>query len=261
MAYVKVSAPSVLYHLTRAGNLDSILDDGKIRRFGDSECWFCESLDKMRAYMEQTVLCEGKPYYAVGGQLCRYPKFIPEDYILLKLIPHGLEDNWYRWEQEVPHGSSKELIRAAKEFSELKIGYRGDLAFRNAEVIDVRRFLTEGTVQSDSVQTSAELLDMIFERVEREQREYTDSLYRLTQGQLIAHAGEIEANRVCCNALLTAALDREQLVLLLSEETPLASLREAWLAEQEAECGEAFSCVLSRHCEELRQQEEQEMTM
>ena len=93
MAYVKVSAPSVLYHLTRAGNLDSILDDGKIRRFGDSECWFCESLDKMRAYMEQTVLCEGKPYYAVGGQLCRYPKFIPEDYILLKLIPHGLEDN------------------------------------------------------------------------------------------------------------------------------------------------------------------------
>ena len=102
---------------------------------------------------------------------------------------------------------------------------------------------------------------MIFERVEREQKEYTDSLYRLTQGQLIAHAGEIEANRVCCNALLTAALDREQLILLLSEETPLASLREAWLAEQEAECGEAFSCVLSRHCEELRQQEEQEMTM
>ncbi len=49
-----------------------------------------ESLDKMRAYMEQTVMCEGKPYYAVGGQLCRYPKFVPEDYVLLKLTPRGI---------------------------------------------------------------------------------------------------------------------------------------------------------------------------
>ena len=85
MAYVKAIPPSVVYHLTRMENLDSVLDDGKIRRFMDSECWFCESLGKMKAYMEQTVMCEGKPYYAVSGQLCRYPKFVPEDYVLLKL--------------------------------------------------------------------------------------------------------------------------------------------------------------------------------
>lgn len=95
MAYVKVTPPSVVYHLTRMENLDSILDDGKISRFLDSECWFCESLGKMKAYMEQTVMCEGKPYYAVGGQLCRYPKFVPEDYVLLKLTPCG-----YRWALE-----------------------------------------------------------------------------------------------------------------------------------------------------------------
>ena len=81
MAYVKAIPPSVVYHLTRMENLDSVLDDGKIRRFMDSECWFCESLGKMKAYMEQTVMCEGKPYYAVSGQLCRYPKFVPEDYV------------------------------------------------------------------------------------------------------------------------------------------------------------------------------------
>ena len=57
MAYVKVTPPSVVYHLTRMENLDSILDDGKISRFLDSECWFCESLGKMKAYMEQTVMC------------------------------------------------------------------------------------------------------------------------------------------------------------------------------------------------------------
>ena len=137
MAYVKVPAPSVVYHLTKADRLDSILDDGQIRRFEDSECWFCESLHKMKAYMEQTVMCEGKPYYAVGGQLCRYPKFVPEDYVLLKLAPCQPKDNWYRWDQEVPHGSPKELINAAKEFSALKIGYRGDLWSRAVETIDV----------------------------------------------------------------------------------------------------------------------------
>ena len=121
MAYEKVPRPSTVYHLTKKEHLDSILDDGVIRRFDDTECWFCESLDKMRAYMAQTVLCEGKPYYAVDGQLCRYPKFVPEDYVLLKLTPRGYEDNWYRWNQEIPPGSSRELMQAAKEFSMLKI--------------------------------------------------------------------------------------------------------------------------------------------
>ena len=59
MAYVKAPIPSEVYHLTQMDKLDDILDDGKIRRFGDTECWFCESLAKMKAYMEQTVLCEG----------------------------------------------------------------------------------------------------------------------------------------------------------------------------------------------------------
>lgn len=87
MAYVKVRPPAEVYHLTKKDNLNRILDDGQIRRFGDTECWFCETLPKMKSYMEQTVMCEGKPYYAVGGQLCRYPKFVPEDYVLLKVTP------------------------------------------------------------------------------------------------------------------------------------------------------------------------------
>ena len=45
MAFQKVPRPSTVYHLTQKGNLDSILDDGRIRRFSDTECWFCESLE------------------------------------------------------------------------------------------------------------------------------------------------------------------------------------------------------------------------
>ena len=261
MAYEKVPRPSTVYHLTQKGNLDSILDDGRIRRFDDTECWFCESLDKMRAYMAQTVLCEGKPYYAVGGQLCRYPKFVPEDYVLLKLTPRGYEDNWYRWNQEIPPGSPKELVQAAKEFSGLKIGYRGDLTFRNAEVIDVALFLTEEIVQGESVQITSELQELLFEHIEREQREYTDSLYRMTQGQLIANAGEIEATRICYNALLTAVFEREQLILLLSNDKPLTSVREAWQAEQAENYDMEFSHTILRFCEDIRQAQQPEMTM
>ena len=244
MAYVKAIPPSVVYHLTRMENLDSVLDDGKIRRFMDSECWFCESLGKMKAYMEQTVMCEGKPYYAVSGQLCRYPKFVPEDYVLLKLTPCGYEDNWYRWNQEIPPGSPKELVQAAKEFSGLKIGYRGDLTFRNAEVIDVALFLTEEIVQRESVQTTSELQELLFEHIEREQREYTDSLYRMTQGQLIA-----------------TAFEREQLILLLSNDKPLTSVREAWQAEQAENYDMGFSHTILRFCEDIRQAQQPEMTM
>ena len=43
MAYVKVRPPVKIYHLTGKDNLNSILDDGVIRRFNDTECWFCES--------------------------------------------------------------------------------------------------------------------------------------------------------------------------------------------------------------------------
>ena len=259
MAYVKVTPPSVVYHLTRMENLDSILDDGQIRRFEDSECWFCESLPKMKAYMEQTVMCEGKPYYAVGGQLCRYPKFVPEDYVLLKLAPCQPKDNWYRWDQEVPPGSPKELVQAAKEFSGLKIGYRGDMAFRNAEAIDVALFLTDGIMQGNPVHTTSELRELLFEHVEREQREYTDSLYRKTQGQLIANAGEIEANRFCYNALLTMRLDREQLKVLAAMDDPLKAVRSAWVSTQEMRQEEEFSHTLFEICEQTVQEQTMQM--
>lgn len=259
MAYQKVPRPSTVYHLTKKEHLDSILDDGVIRRFDDTECWFCESLDKMKAYMAQTVLCEGKPYYAVGGQLCRYPKFVPEAHVLLKLRPCDQPDNWYRWNQEVPPGSSRELMQAAKEFSLLKIGYRGDMAFKEPEVIDVAIFLEDGITQGEPVQTTSELRELLFEHVEREQREYTDSLYRMTQGQLIANAGEIEANRFCYNALLTMRLDREQLKVLATMDDPLEAVRGVWASAQEVGQEEDFSHTLFEICEQTAQEQTMRM--
>ena len=262
MAYEKVPRPSTVYHLTKKGNLDSILDDGMIRRFNDTECWFCESLDKMRAYMAQTVLCEGKSYYAVGGQLCRYPKFVPEDYVLLKLTPRGYEDNWYRWNQEIPPGSSRELMQAAKEFSMLKIGYRGDMAFRNAEVIDVPKFLA-GEIVSHKELTSSELWGLIFERTEAEMAAYMRGLDHLERDELIQSAAEISAMQVCRGRLTVQgkSLSREELQFLLQVENPLAVLRDAWLERQSTDEGKTFSGLLSDLCEEAQRMRSPAMRM
>ena len=260
MAYVKVPAPSVVYHLAKADRLDSILDDGQIRRFRDSECWFCESLPKMKAYMEQTVMCEGKPHYAVGGQLCRYPKFVPEDYVLLKLAPCQAEDNWYRWDQEVPPGSPKELINAAKEFSALKIGYRGDLWFSAVETIDVPAFL-RGEIISQKQLTSGEAWSALFSRIENEMTGYMKRLDQLSRDELIQAADEISAMMTCHAELMAfgEGLSRREMIFLLQQEKPLEPLSKAWMEHQNVDVGETFQSLLTGLYDEAQQTQVRDM--
>lgn len=158
MAYVKARIPAEVYHLTKRENLDSILSDKRIRRFGDTECWFCRTPEDMLRYMEYTVLCEGKPYIATGGRVQNYPKFQPEDYVLLKLTPAKWEDKWYQWNQEVPANASSEVKAQAREFSELKIGYRGDLRFSQVEVYELTLIMGNHQEQVDNLQTMQSIL-------------------------------------------------------------------------------------------------------
>ena len=245
MAYVKAPIPSEVYHLTQMDKLDDILDDGKIRCFGDTECWFCESLEKMKAYMEQTVLCEGKPYYGVGGQLCRYPKFEPDEHIILKLTPSRREGNWYRWNQEIPLNSPPELVQAAAEFSKLKIGYRGDLAFKDAELINVADFL-HGRIVRQRAQTTTELLGQLSEKIEQGWVAYQKSLYARSPGVLIGTADEIAATATCYSEFLCSGSDlsRRDLSYLLQFENPLDVLRDRWVLDQSTEQGTRFLGML-----------------
>ena len=243
--YVKAPIPSEVYHLTRRDKMEDILADGRIRRFDDMECWFCESLEKMKAYMEQTVLCEGKAYFGVGGQLCRYPKFEPDEHIILKLTPCRREGNWYRWNQEIPLNSPPELVQAAAEFSKLKIGYRGDLAFKDAETIDVGKFLN-GRVVRQRVQTAFELLEQLSEKIEQGWVAYQKSLYARTPGVLIGTADEIAATATCYSEFLCSGSDlsRRDISYLLQFENPLDVLRDRWVLDQSTEQGARFLGML-----------------
>ena len=247
MAYVKALIPAEVYHLTQMDKLDDILDDGKIRRFGDTECWFCESLEKMKAYMEQTVLCEGKAYYGIGGQLCHYPKLDPDKYVILKLTPRRREGNWYRWNQEIPLNSPPELVQAAAEFSKLKIGYRGDLAFKDAELINVADFL-HGRIVRQRAQTTTELLGQLSEKIEQNWQTYQRALYERSPGVLIGTADEIAATATCYSEFLCSGddLSRRNLAYLLQFENPLEVLRDRWVLDQYTEQGTRFLGMLER---------------
>ena len=88
MGYVRITdRPEELFHYTRRDNLASILRDGRIKRMGDAECWFCSTLDDTLELMRATVMVEGKPYVKLCGSIGRYPKFQPEDYVILRLKP------------------------------------------------------------------------------------------------------------------------------------------------------------------------------
>ena len=149
MAYERMVKPEGdLYHYTKRENLESILRDGRIRRMDDTECWFCTSLEDTLALMKDTVMAEGKPYYAVGGVLKHYPEFKPEDYVILKLKPRYQSGEWVRWNYELPAGASPDLAEKARVFSERKIGYRGDLKFwEGPEMIEVAQLLDDQTPQ------------------------------------------------------------------------------------------------------------------
>lgn len=154
MAYKRVSTPpEVLYHYTKKENLSKILEDGKIRKFKDRECWFCNSLEDTLRLMELTVMNEGGQYVDVNGFRQRYPKFNSEEYVIIEVTPRHQNGEWVKWIQEISPSASSELKELAEEFSNLKIGYRGDLKFKtNPQVYEINEALQMSRNNAPSMQ-------------------------------------------------------------------------------------------------------------
>lgn len=130
MGYERIEKPAgPLYHYTKRDRLELILQDQRIRRFKDSECWFCTSLEDTLRLMELTVMNEGGTYIDVNGLPKQYPPFVPEDYVILELEPRFQSGEWVIWNQEFAENAPPEVLELGKEFSQLKKGYRGDLRF------------------------------------------------------------------------------------------------------------------------------------
>lgn len=155
MGYEKIHPPTgFVYHYTKREYLSMILQDDRLRRFGDLECWVCASLEDTLRLMELTVMEEGKLYYDKSGIPKHYPAFVPEDYVILKLEPKYTNGTWVIWNQEMPKHVPAEVMQLAYEFSHLKLGYRGDLRFKGTpEVIEVSELLEQRTKENEIQQT------------------------------------------------------------------------------------------------------------
>ena len=156
------------------------------------------------------------------------------------------ESGYYRRTQEQPSSSSDEVMQAEREFFPLSIGYRGDMAFQNAEVIDVPKFLA-GEIVSHKELTSSELWGLLFERTEVEMAAYMRGLDHLERDELIQSAEEISAMQVCRRGLMAKRkkLTRRNVLFLLQVEKPLGMISEVWMEQQNAEEGNAFSRLLA----------------
>lgn len=126
-------SPEIIYHYTKKKNLDSILRDGVIKRFDDTECWFSLSIYDMVILMQYTVMREGRPFIAVGGKVSYYPKFDPEDYVILKLQPlHSSKTKWFHWKDPITPKLPKDRLEAIER---AKVCYRGNLRFKEPATI------------------------------------------------------------------------------------------------------------------------------
>lgn len=145
-------SPKEVYHYTKKANVESILNDGVILRHNDTECWFSLSLYDMLIYMGYTVMVEGAPYITVGGGVKHFPKFKPEDFVVLKLEPlHKSMSKWVRWVDDIPNNKLPKEHREA--VNRARVGYRGNLRFKPnpeiLEMVDLHRMLKEGAIKND----------------------------------------------------------------------------------------------------------------
>ena len=142
MPYIKSkSIPKRVYHYTKKENYNSIMHDGKIIASDGLECWFCLSIPDLVSYLELTALNEGKYYITSDSTVKTYPKFIPDDYIVLELKPRYSKDFWYYYKDDVlQEDFYKRTIQL--NFAKLKIGFRGDLEFKsNPKVYEMTEIL------------------------------------------------------------------------------------------------------------------------
>ena len=139
MPYVSLDMrPEVVYHYTKRENLSGILHDGRIKKFSDTECWFCLTLEDTLQYMELTVMREGRKYIAHDLLVKTYPSFNPKDYVILELIPTSNYGEWVRWVNAIPPNAAAEMRRDLITCSQLSIGYRLNLRFEpNPQVFEL----------------------------------------------------------------------------------------------------------------------------
>ena len=144
--FVRIEQPAIVYHMTPRKNLDSILNDGKIKVFDDFICYFFPALEEIPVYVKLTGALHGRQYIGFDGKSHTAPPLIPAEQIVLKLVPRYSEPlYWYRentldrvmmqaerenWTEE----RLQEVIKRQTAFDLARVLHYGDMKFRQQQV-------------------------------------------------------------------------------------------------------------------------------
>lgn len=133
MPYIKSShIPKKVFHCTKREHLKNILESHKIIAFDGLESWFCLSLEDMLTYISLTLQNEGAKYVDSDYQIKTYPKFVPDEYVILELKPRYSKDNWFYYVTDIRNESNFEHRLIRTKLDKIKICYKGDLEFKGA---------------------------------------------------------------------------------------------------------------------------------
>lgn len=94
--FQEISQPEKVYHMTDRENLDSILNDGKIKSFHDYLTFFFSNTDCIPVYIQLTDALFGRQYRNTDGMAITAPPLQIENTIVLELVPRRKEKlEWY----------------------------------------------------------------------------------------------------------------------------------------------------------------------
>ena len=68
--------------------------------------------------------------------------------MVLRLVPKYEIDKWYQWNQEVSPYADPDVKAKAMEFSRLKVGFRGNLEFKDCQVLEMSEVMNTNEDQS-----------------------------------------------------------------------------------------------------------------
>ncbi len=128
--------PETIYHYTKRENENKIVNDGQLKKYKDSHCWFCESIEDVLEVMRNTIMNEGATFADTDGSIKAYGKFNQDEWIIIKGTPKYSDPmNYFIWRNETDFYAH--VTEQAIRNETIKIGYRGNLRLKNIEVLEL----------------------------------------------------------------------------------------------------------------------------
>lgn len=164
MSYQQTEKPKgFLYHYTTRDHLEDILRDGRIRRMGDKECWFCTSLESQMEERKKN-LCAMIP-----ESLHKKVREEQEEWgiKLNEYMERILKDHFEKGEREMANGTrtlafqvSEELFQRLKKYlkktgqsqKEFVIGLIEDVLSQEEHVVSGEMQETEGKAELEETE-------------------------------------------------------------------------------------------------------------